>query len=86
MGDLKKLMADMKTKIEDEKSSNPSISHIPVHKVILPMLRRVLPTLIANEIVGIQPMFGPRRHSWEYQSKIISESTLNPSTWIWLHE
>ncbi len=30
-----------------------------LNKVILPILRRVLPNIIANEIVGVQPMQGP---------------------------
>lgn len=30
-----------------------------LNKVILPILRRVMPTVIANEIVGVQPMTGP---------------------------
>lgn len=30
-----------------------------VSKVIMPILRRVMPTVIANEIIGVQPMIGP---------------------------
>lgn len=30
-----------------------------LNKVILPVMRRVMPTVIANEIVGVQPMTGP---------------------------
>jgi len=30
-----------------------------LNKVILPVIRRVMPTVIANEIVGVQPMAGP---------------------------
>lgn len=30
-----------------------------LNKVILPILRRVLPNVIANEIIGVQPMQGP---------------------------
>jgi len=30
-----------------------------LNKVILPIIRRVMPTVIANEIVGVQPMAGP---------------------------
>lgn len=30
-----------------------------LNKVILPVLRRVMPTVIANEIIGVQPMTGP---------------------------
>src|SRR5210317_860578 len=31
----------------------------PLNKVILPVIRRVMPTVIANELVGAQPMTGP---------------------------
>ena len=31
----------------------------PLNKVILPVIRRVMPTIIANELVGVQPMQGP---------------------------
>jgi len=30
-----------------------------LNKVILPVIRRVMPTVIANEIIGVQPMAGP---------------------------
>jgi len=30
-----------------------------LNKVILPVIRRVMPTVIANELVGVQPMAGP---------------------------
>lgn len=30
-----------------------------LNKVILPVIRRVMPTVIANELVGVQPMVGP---------------------------
>jgi len=30
-----------------------------LHRVILPVIRRVMPTVIANELVGVQPMQGP---------------------------
>lgn len=31
----------------------------PPMNVILPIIRRVMPTIIANEIIGVQPMTGP---------------------------
>lgn len=34
-----------------------NIAYLP--KVILPVLRRVMPTVICNEIIGVQPMTGP---------------------------
>lgn len=30
-----------------------------MNSVLLPIIRRVMPTLIANEIIGVQPMVGP---------------------------
>ncbi|MFA5490742.1 MAG: hypothetical protein WC284_16300 [Candidimonas sp.] len=30
-----------------------------LNKVIMPVIRRVMPTVIANEIIGVQPMTGP---------------------------
>ena len=30
-----------------------------LNRVILPIIRRVMPTVIANEIIGVQPMTGP---------------------------
>ena len=30
-----------------------------INKVILPIIRRVMPTVIANELIGVQPMTGP---------------------------
>lgn len=30
-----------------------------LNKVILPIIRRVMPTIIANDIIGVQPMTGP---------------------------
>jgi hypothetical protein len=38
-------------------TSQASIAQL--NKVILPVIRRVMPTVIANEIVGVQPMTGP---------------------------
>ena len=34
-----------------------------LNKVILPVIRRVMPTVIANEIIGVQPMTGPGPNS-----------------------
>lgn len=37
-----------------------SASHIAaLNKVILPVIRRVMPTTIANDLIGVQPMTGP---------------------------
>jgi len=34
-----------------------------LNKVILPVIRRVMPTVIANEIIGVQPMTPSRPNS-----------------------
>lgn len=55
-------------------------------KVILPILRRVMPTVIANEIVGVQPMVGPVaqiqtlrvRYGDNYGGVIAGEEALSP--------
>lgn len=39
-----------------------TFDEVDVNKVILPVIRRVMPTLIANEIIGVQPMNGPTAH------------------------
>lgn len=39
-------------------------------KVILPVIRRVMPTLIANDIIGVQPMTGPGSMIYSLRNKI----------------
>ena len=41
-----------------------------LNRVILPVIRRVMPTVIANEIVGVQPMTGPVGQIHTPKSKI----------------
>jgi len=36
-----------------------SVRDDTLNTVILPIIRRVMPTVIANEIIGVQPMTGP---------------------------
>ena len=46
--------------LENASASAVSTGNIAtLNKVILPIIRRVLPNVIANEIVGVQPMPGP---------------------------
>ena len=57
-----------------------------LNRVILPVIRRVLPTVIANEIVGVQPMTGPVgqihtlrvRYSDTYDNVVAGEEALSP--------
>ena len=45
---------------ENATSGATSSSNVAtLNRVILPVIRRVMPTVIANEIVGVQPMTGP---------------------------
>jgi len=46
--------------METATSGGTSASNVAtLNRVILPVIRRVMPTVIANEIVGVQPMTGP---------------------------
>ena len=48
-----------------------------LNKVILPVIRRVMPTVIANEIVGVQPMQGPIAQIHTLRVKYNSANTIN---------
>ena len=54
-----------------------------LNRVILPVIRRVMPTVIANEIVGVQPMTGPvgQIHTLRvrYASTMTDQSAANTS-------
>jgi len=46
--------------METATTGSTSASNVAtLNRVILPVIRRVMPTVIANEIVGVQPMTGP---------------------------
>ena len=57
-----------------------------LNRVILPVIRRVMPTVIANELVGVQPMTGPVgqihtlrvRYSDTYDTVVAGEEALSP--------
>ena len=57
-----------------------------LNRVILPVIRRVMPTVIANEIVGVQPMTGPVsqihtlrvRYSDNFDDVAAGEEALSP--------
>lgn len=56
----KDFIARQKMLMENASAGAVSAGNIAsLNKVILPILRRVLPNVIANEIVGVQPMQGP---------------------------
>ena len=46
--------------METATSGSTAVGNVATsNRVILPVIRRVMPTVIANEIVGVQPMTGP---------------------------
>ena len=57
-----------------------------LNKVILPVIRRVMPTVIANELVGVQPMTGPVgqihtlrvRYAETFDSAVAGDEALSP--------
>jgi len=57
-----------------------------LNRVILPVIRRVMPTVIANELVGVQPMTGPVgqihtlrvRYADSSNSTVAGEEALSP--------
>ena len=57
-----------------------------LNRVILPIIRRVMPTVIANEIIGVQPMTGPVaqihtlrvRYADSAQGVVAGEEALSP--------
>lgn len=56
----KEYLRTQKILMENASASAVSTGNIAtLNKVILPIMRRVLPNVIANEIVGVQPMPGP---------------------------
>lgn len=56
----KDFVARQKVLMENASASAVSTGNIAtLNKVILPIIRRVLPNVIANEIIGVQPMPGP---------------------------
>jgi hypothetical protein len=56
----KDFVGRQKMLMENASASAVSTGNIAtLNKVILPIIRRVLPNVIANEIVGVQPMPGP---------------------------
>ena len=49
-----------------------------LNRVILPVIRRVMPTVIANELVGVQPMTGPVGQI--HTLRVRYSDTFNPGT------
>jgi hypothetical protein len=55
------ILENTKKYLSENASSGSTVSGniATLNRVILPVIRRVMPTVIANELVGVQPMTGP---------------------------
>jgi Major capsid protein Gp23 len=55
------ILENTKKYLKENASSGATVSGnvATLNRVILPVIRRVMPTVIANELVGVQPMTGP---------------------------
>jgi len=54
------VLENTKRYMTESAASTTAAGNVAVlNKVILPVIRRVMPTVIANEILGVQPMTGP---------------------------
>ena len=47
----------------------PPVISLPFSRLVLPMMRRVFPELITNEIIGVQPMSAPTGLAFAYDNK-----------------
>jgi hypothetical protein len=71
-----KLLDNQKAVLEGNQPTDDDISGFK--KVLLPMIRRIIPSTIAADIVGVQPMSGP--------SGTIFSMKPNYSSWLFFHE
>ena len=58
---MEQTLENTKTYLQEAATSGTTMAGniATLNKVILPVIRRVMPTVIANEIIGVQPMTGP---------------------------
>ena len=58
---MESVLENTKTYLSEAAASGTTMAGnvATLNKVILPVIRRVMPTVIANELVGVQPMTGP---------------------------
>jgi hypothetical protein len=58
---MKVILENTRKYLKENASSGSTVSGniATLNRVILPVIRRVMPTVIANELVGVQPMTGP---------------------------
>lgn len=56
------MIKNVKIKIKDFFGTFPTLSEITIPEfdpVIIPIIRRVMPNIIAQDIIGVSPMTGP---------------------------
>jgi len=58
---MQTILENTRTHLKENATSGATASGniATLNRVILPVIRRVMPTVIANEIIGVQPMQGP---------------------------
>lgn len=58
---MQTILENTRTQLKENATSGATASGniATLNRVILPVIRRVMPTVIANEIIGVQPMQGP---------------------------
>jgi len=55
------ILENAKTQLQESATAGSTMAGnvASLNKVMLPLIRRVMPSVIANELVGVQPMSGP---------------------------
>lgn len=73
---LEKEQAKKPTRYEDFQPASDAVDITPpLNRVILPVIRRVMPSIIANEIISVQPMTGPAGQIHTLRVKYENEDT-----------
>ena len=85
---MEQVLENAKTYLTETAAAGTTIAGniATLNKVILPVIRRVMPTVIANELVGVQPMTGPVgqihtlrvRYAETFDSAVAGDEALSP--------
>ena len=85
---MEQVLENAKTYLTETASAGTTMAGniATLNKVILPVIRRVMPTVIANELVGVQPMTGPVgqihtlrvRYAETFDSAVAGDEALSP--------
>ena len=55
-----------------------------MNKILIPILRRIVPNMIANDIVGVQPMYNPDRENYLLDSGVSYDPQGEMPEWYWV--